>query len=68
VQKVLNSQIGQTRPYRATATWQETIVMLTQELIPAIFLGNPDLATGVQNAKPKFDSLLARAKDIESRG
>jgi len=68
VQKVLNSQLGQTRPYRATATWQETIVMLTQELIPAIFLGNPDLATGVQNAKPKFDSLLARAKDIESRG
>jgi hypothetical protein len=42
--------------------------MLTQELIPAIFLGNPSIDEAVGNVKPKFDDLLARAKDIESRG
>lgn len=67
VQKVLNSEIGETRPFRSTATWQETDVMLTQDLIPAIFLGNPNLDAAVKTVKPKFDSLLARAKDIESR-
>jgi multiple sugar transport system substrate-binding protein len=70
VQEVLNSKLPQvkTKPFRATATWQETDVMLTQELIPAIFLGKPSLQQAVQNVKPKFDALLARAKDIESRG
>jgi len=67
VQKVLNSDIGTTKPFRATATWQETDVMLTQELIPAIFLGNPSLESAVPKVTAKFDSLLTRAKDIESR-
>ena len=67
VQKVLNSEIGETRPFRATATWQETDVMLTQDLMPAIFLGNPDLESAVAKVKPKFDALLKRAKDIENR-
>jgi len=68
VQRVLNSEIAKTRPFRATATWQETDVMLTQDLIPAIFLGNPNLDAAVKNVTAKFDTLLARAKDIESRG
>jgi multiple sugar transport system substrate-binding protein len=68
VERVLNSDIGETRPFRATATWQETDVMLTQELIPAIFLGNPSIDQAVKNVTPKFDDLLARAKDIENRG
>jgi multiple sugar transport system substrate-binding protein len=67
VQEILNSKIGETRPFRATATWQETDLMLTQDLIPAIFLGNPGLEQAVQKVKPKFDSLLGRAKDIASR-
>ena len=68
VQQVLNSDVGETKPFRATATWQETDVMLTQELIPAIFLGNPSIDQAVKNVKPKFDDLLSRAKDIENRG
>jgi multiple sugar transport system substrate-binding protein len=67
VQKVLNSEIGETRPFRATATWQETDVMLTQDLMPAIFLGNPSIEEAVAKVKPKFDDLLKRAKDIENR-
>jgi multiple sugar transport system substrate-binding protein len=67
VQKILNSEIGKTRPFRSTATWQETDVMLTQDLIPAIFLGKPSIEEAVQKVKPKFDALLARAKDIEDR-
>jgi multiple sugar transport system substrate-binding protein len=67
VQRVLNSKIGETRPFRATATWQETDVMLTQELMPAIFLGNPGLQDAVAKVKPKFDALLKRAQDIENR-
>jgi multiple sugar transport system substrate-binding protein len=67
VQQVLNSKIGETRPFRATATWQETDVMLTQELMPAIFLGNPSIESAVAKVKPKFDALLKRAKDIENR-
>ena len=67
VQKVLNSETGETRPFRATATWQETDVMLTQDLMPAIFLGNPSIEEAVAKMKPKFDALLKRAKDIENR-
>ena len=70
VQQVLNSELPETetRPFRSTATWQETDVMLTQELIPAVFLGDPSLDQAVRNVTPKFDDLLTRAKDIESRG
>ncbi|HWT25916.1 MAG TPA: sugar ABC transporter substrate-binding protein [Solirubrobacteraceae bacterium] len=70
VEEVLNSEIArtETRPFRSTATWQETDVMLTQDLIPSVFLGDPSIEEAVRNVKPKFDALLTRAKDIESRG
>ena len=69
VQKVLNSEIGETRPFRSTATWQETDVMLTQDLIPAIFLGNPDLDAGrARRSSRSSTPCSTRAKDIESRG
>jgi multiple sugar transport system substrate-binding protein len=68
VQEVLNSKLGKTLPFRSTSTWQETDVMLTQELVPAVFLGKPGLQQAVQKVKPKFDALLKRHKDIESRG
>jgi multiple sugar transport system substrate-binding protein len=68
VQQVLNSEVGKTLPFRSTSTWQETDVMLTQELVPAVFLGKPGLQEAVQKVTPKFDALLQRHKDIESRG
>jgi multiple sugar transport system substrate-binding protein len=70
VQQVLNSELPETetRPFRSTATWQETDVMLTQDLIPAVYLGDPSLEEAVRNVTPKFDALLTRSKDIESRG
>jgi len=67
VQRILNSEVGETRPYRATSTWQETDVMLTQELVPAVFLGKPSIDEAVASIKPKFDRLLARHKEIEER-
>jgi multiple sugar transport system substrate-binding protein len=68
VQKVLNSEIGKTQPFRSTATWQETNNMLVQDLLPAVYLGKPTVQQAVQEVTPKFDALLKRAKDIESRG
>ena len=31
--------------------------MLTQDLIPAVFLGEPSLEEAVRNVTPKFDEL-----------
>ena len=38
--------------------------MLTQDLLPAVYLGKPTVQQAVQEVTPKFDALLKRAKDI----
>lgn len=63
VQKILSGQIAKTRFYRTTTTWQETEVMLMQELSP-IFLGQISMDNMVAKVKPKFDDLLKKHQGL----
>lgn len=63
VQKVLNEEVGEVRPYETTATWQETTIMLQRELIP-ILLGRKSVQNAVSEVVPKFNRLLEEHQNI----
>lgn len=67
VKKILDGEIGEVRPYQTTATWQETIVMLQQELVP-ILLGRKSVQEAVADAVPKFNRLLDKHQSIVESG
>jgi hypothetical protein len=63
VQKILVSDIGETRPFVTTTTWQETTVMLTRDFSP-MFLGKQSVDAVVSKVKPQFDELLKEHQEI----
>jgi multiple sugar transport system substrate-binding protein len=63
VQKILVSDIGETRPFVTTTTWQETTVMLTRDFSP-VFLGKQSVDAVVRKVKPQFDKLLEEHQEI----
>jgi multiple sugar transport system substrate-binding protein len=63
VQKILLSDIGETRPFVTTTTWQETTVMLTRDFSP-VFLGKQSVEAVVGKVKPQFDKLLKEHQEI----
>lgn len=63
VQKVLDGEIGEVRPYETTATWEETNVMLNRELVP-ILLGNRSVEEAVEVVVPQFDILLDQHQEL----
>ena len=65
VQKVLNGDIGEVRPYRVTTNWQETDLMLTQRFIP-VLLGQKSVRGAVADTVPKFDELLQEHQETVS--
>jgi multiple sugar transport system substrate-binding protein len=66
VQKILNGQAGQVRPFRTTTTWQETVVMLTRDYNP-VYLGQQSVQDTVAKVKPQFDELLKKHQDLLKR-
>jgi multiple sugar transport system substrate-binding protein len=63
VQQVLEQQIGEVRPFETTATWQETSVMLQQDLVP-ILTGQESVQDAVAQVVPQFDRLLKESQEI----
>jgi multiple sugar transport system substrate-binding protein len=63
VQQVLEGEIGEARPFETTATWQETVVMLQQDLVP-VLLGRQSVRDAVAETVPKFNRLLREHQEI----
>jgi multiple sugar transport system substrate-binding protein len=63
VQQVLEKQTGEVRPFETTATWQETSVMLQQDLVP-ILTGQKSVQDAVAQVVPDFDRLLKEHQEI----
>jgi multiple sugar transport system substrate-binding protein len=63
VQQVLEEQIAEVRPFETTATWQETDIMLNQDLVP-ILIGQESVQDAVAQVVPEFNRLLKEHQEI----
>jgi multiple sugar transport system substrate-binding protein len=66
VRRVLNGEVGESRSYETTATWQEITVMLTRDFNP-VFLGRQSVEETVKKVVPEFDRLLAEHQKLMER-
>lgn len=66
VQALLNAEVGETRAFETTTTWQETTVMLTRDFNP-VFLGKQSVQETIDKVKPQFDELLREHQEILDR-
>jgi multiple sugar transport system substrate-binding protein len=63
VEQVTEGQIGEAHPYETTATWQETTVMLQQDLVP-ILTGQQSVSDAVATVVPEFNRLLKEHQEM----
>jgi ABC-type glycerol-3-phosphate transport system substrate-binding protein len=63
IQQVTEGQIAEARPFETTATWQETSVMLQQDLVP-ILTGQESVQDAVATVVPEFNRLLKEHQEM----
>jgi multiple sugar transport system substrate-binding protein len=63
IQQVTEGQIAEARPFETTATWQETSVMLQQEMVP-VLTGQKSVQDAVATVVPEFNRLLKEHQEM----